>query len=132
MTETTVRKTVKTKRFGNTDVIEEKVNATEEEDPGEFALAKFSQFFWFIGHVIAVLLALRFIFLLLGANLTGIVLFIYNITNVLVAPFRGIFPNVRTGESFFDTAALLAIIMYYLAILLIDRVILLFSKSTEV
>ncbi|MBW7944492.1 YggT family protein [Patescibacteria group bacterium] len=131
MTETKVRKTVTTKRLGNTDVYQEDVSASEEVEAEQFALAKVSQFLWFIGHLIATLLVLRFIFLILGANLTGIVRFIYNITNVLVIPFRGIFPNIREGVSYFDTAALLGIVMYYLIILLIDRLILLFSKSTE-
>lgn len=131
MTETNVQKTYKTKNLGNTVVEEETVAVSEDVDPGEYMLAKISQVLWFVGHLIAILLGLRFLFLLLGANLTGIVLFIYNITNVLVLPFRGIFPSVREGVSFFDTAALLGIVMYYLAILLLDRILALFSKSTE-
>jgi len=129
MTETNIQKTVESKNLGNTQVVQETVSTSENVDPDEFALAKGSQVLWFVGHFLAVLLALRFLFLLLGANLTGIVLFIYNVTNILVLPFRNIFPSVREGISYFDTGALLAIVMYYLVILLLDRVIYLFFKA---
>jgi len=131
MTETNVQKTVQSKNLGNTQVVQETVSTSESVEPGEFALAKISQVLWYVGHFFAVLLALRFVFLMLSANRTGIVLFIYNLTNVLTMPFRGIFPNVVEGGSYFDTAALLAIVMYYLIILLLDRLFYLFSKHTE-
>lgn len=131
MTETNVQKTVQSKNLGNTQVVQETVSTSQTVDPEEFALAKISQVLWYVGHFFAILLALRFVFLMLGANITGIVAFIYNITNILVLPFRGIFPTLREGVSYFDTGALLAIVMYYLIILLLDRLIYLFSKHTE-
>lgn len=131
MTETNIQKTVESKNLGNKQVFQETVSTSESVDPNEFALAKVSQVLWFVGHFFAILLTLRFVFLMLGANRTGIVLFIYNATNFLTIPFRGIFPNVAEGRSYFDVAALLAIVMYYLIIVLIDRIFSLFSKRTD-
>jgi uncharacterized membrane protein len=70
--------------------------------------------YWIGGFIIA-LLALRFIFLLLGANRgSGFVNFIYDLTSVLVAPFTGIFGEPTFGVSYFETSALVAIIIYAL------------------
>jgi hypothetical protein len=126
-----VTKTIQTKQVGNTAVRQEQVTAGTIVDPNEFTIAKASDVLWYFGHLIAVILGLRFAFLALGANLRGIVLFIYTISNVFVLPFRGIFPSPREGEFFFDTAALLGIVMFYLIIFLITSAIALFSKKTD-
>ena len=44
-------------------------------------------------------------------------------------PFRGIFASPTTGEFYFDTAALLGIVMYYLLVFLIVKALELFSKN---
>lgn len=133
MAETQIVRTVQNQQAGNTAVQKEAVVRNDKVtigDTHEFTLAKFEQIFWFIGHFIMALLTLRFVFLALGANLTGIVLFIYNLSSVFVLPFRGIFPSPRAGEFFFDSAALLGIGMYYLIIFLLIGIIRLFSKRT--
>jgi len=104
--------------------------STTEADPNEFTIAKLSQVLWYVGHFFAILLGLRFVFLLLGARLTGMVLFLYNVTNVLVLPFRNVFPSAKSGVSFFDSSALLGIVMYYLIVFLITKLFFLFSKNT--
>jgi len=129
MEQTNFKKTVQTQDKGNTHVIREQVETSA--DPAEFTLAKLSQIIWFFGHFLAAVLGLRFVFLLLGARLTGIVLLIYNITAVLILPFKGIFPSAQSGISYFDSAALLGIVMYYLIIALITKIISLFSKNTD-
>ena len=126
-TQNTVR-TVSSKRVGNTAVQSEQVVTGTNADPHEFSLAKSSQVLWYLGHLIAIILALRFVFLALGANMTGIVLFIYNISSVFVLPFRGIFPSPRQGEFYFDTAALLAILIFYLLIWMVTSALRLFSN----
>lgn len=127
----TVR-TVKNQKVGDTSVQSEQVAQENVVDSGEFTLAKLNQVFWFVGHFIATLLFLRFIFLMLGANLTGIVRLIYDLSGVFILPFRGIFPSPRAGEFYFDTAALLGIVMYYLLIFLLVNVLQLFSKRAVV
>jgi hypothetical protein len=68
---------------------------------------------YYIGGVIIALIALRFIFLLLGANKgSGFVDFIYNVSGIFVAPFVGIFGEPTFGVSYFETSSLVAIIVY--------------------
>lgn len=67
--------------------------------------------------IIEALLAFRFVFLLLGANsAAGFVDFIYRLTDPLVAPFYGIFPEVSTRglsqQATFDPATLVAMAVY--------------------
>lgn len=70
---------------------------------------------YWVGGLIVALIALRFVFLLLGANRgSGFVDFIYSVTSVLVAPFTGIFGEPTFGVSYFETSALVAIIIYAL------------------
>lgn len=129
-TQNTVR-TVQTKQVGDTAIRKEQVSAAVVEDPQEFSIAKASQVLWYIGHLIAVLLGLRFLFLALGANLRGIVLFIYNLSGVFVLPFKGIFLAPRDGQFYFDTAALLGILMYYIIIFAVTSGIGLLSRKTQ-
>lgn len=131
MEETTVQKSASAKQVGNTNVVEEKVVTDYQPDPQEFSIAKLSQVVLYFAHFVAIILALRFIFLLLGANMRGIVLFIYSISQIFVLPFTGIFPAPSAGGSYFDSGAVLAIVIYYLLAFLIIKGITLFSKSTE-
>jgi uncharacterized protein YggT (Ycf19 family) len=69
--------------------------------------------------VIEVLLLVRFIGKLLGANAAqGFVAAIYGITEPLVAPFRGIFTQ-PDGTQMFEIASLLSIIFFVLVAALI-------------
>ena len=70
--------------------------------------------------VIEVLLVLRFIFMILGANAgSGFTVFLYAVSGILVAPFSNIFnPLTASGlvsRSVFDPAAIVAMIIYALA-----------------
>lgn len=131
MESTRVTKTVSEGRVGNKVIQQQDVVTDTQADPQEFTILKMAQFLWYVAHVINIFLALRFVFLLLGARLTGIVLFIYNVSNVFIAPFRGVFPAAREGASYFDSAAVLGIVMYYLATFVIIQGIALFSKQTN-
>lgn len=92
---------------------------TTERVPSEAAVDaaeanRINSIIWYIAGLVNTLLALRILFLLFGAANTGFTSLLYSITAPLVAPFRGIFtsPGVETG--YFDTAALLAMIIYSL------------------
>lgn len=70
---------------------------------------------WFIAGLITVLIALRFVFLLLGANRdAGFTDFIYSLSEPFVAPFNGIFGEPVYGTSVFEVSSLLAIVIYLL------------------
>jgi uncharacterized protein YggT (Ycf19 family) len=69
---------------------------------------------WYIIGIIDLLLLLRGLFHLLGAKTVGFANLLYGITDFLVAPFRGIFPDPKVEGSYFDMASLVAIIVYVL------------------
>lgn len=72
---------------------------------------------YFIAGLFEVALAFRFVFKITGANPgSGFVAGIYNFTNLLVLPFRGIFsPAVTEGvevRALFEPATLIAMLVY--------------------
>ncbi len=75
---------------------------------------------YYVLGVIEVLLAFRFLFKLLGANqASGFVAFIYTLTGILTAPFKGIFSSFVTqglsARSVFEPSVIIAFIVYALA-----------------
>jgi hypothetical protein len=79
---------------------------------------------YYIGGVLLALLALRFIFALFGAwEGSAFVSFIYNLTDIFVMPFYGIFGEPVRGESRFETSTLVAIGIYSLVIAAIGKLL---------
>lgn len=106
---TEVRQT--NEQVGNTNVQRETV-ARRSNVPGAVVARRVV---YYIGGVIVALIALRFVFLLLGANQgSAFVDFIYGLSGVFVAPFNGIFGEPTFGISYFETSSLVAIIIYAL------------------
>jgi len=97
----------------------------------DFVVSKTNQIiFTFIG-IIDLLLLLRVIFLLLGANRVGIVDFILSITRIFVAPFTGIFHSPSSGDSYLDVASIVAMIIYLVFGIILGVIVDLFSNKTE-
>ena len=70
---------------------------------------------YFILGVLEIILLLRLLLRLLGANeASGFVVFIYNLSHIFVAPFNGIFNDQALGRSVFETSTLIAMIVYAL------------------
>jgi hypothetical protein len=71
---------------------------------------------YFILGVLEVILLLRFIFRLLGANQdNAFILFLYNLSHVFVVAFNGIFNDQTIGRvSVFEVSTLIAMIIYAL------------------
>lgn len=70
---------------------------------------------WFVTGVVDVLIGLRFLLKLLGASqASSFTVFIYGVTEPLVAPFRGIFPEGARQTFVFEPAALVAIVIFAL------------------
>lgn len=68
---------------------------------------------YYIGGAIIALLVVRFLFQLLGAaEGSPFVDFIYSLSAVFVWPFSGIFGEPTYGFSHFDSATLVAIVIY--------------------
>src|ERR1700730_14474047 len=69
----------------------------------------------FVAGVVNVLIAFRFVLRLLGASTqSAFVNAIYAVSAPLVAPFHGIFGDSAMNASYFETAALVAIVVYAL------------------
>jgi hypothetical protein len=69
----------------------------------------------FIVGVIDIVVAARFLGKLLGASSQSqFVTLIYNVSSPLVAPFKGIFGNGGSSANSFETASLVAIVVYAL------------------
>ncbi len=70
---------------------------------------------YFVLGVLEVILLLRLLLRLLGANeVSGFVMFIYNLSHIFVVPFNGIFNDQALGRSVFETSTLIAMIVYAL------------------
>lgn len=86
---------------------------------------------WYVVGIIDLLLLLRIIFHLFGARSAGFSDFLYTITGPFVAPFRGIFASPSVEGSYFDTASLVAIVIYALIGWLIVGLINLITRPTD-
>ncbi|HXZ03517.1 MAG TPA: hypothetical protein VEH81_01720 [Ktedonobacteraceae bacterium] len=70
---------------------------------------------YFVLAVLEIILLLRLIFRLLGANQSSdFVMFLYNLSHVFVAPFNGIFNDQALGRSVFEISTVVAMIVYAL------------------
>jgi hypothetical protein len=69
---------------------------------------------WWIVGFIDVLIAIRFVLKLFGANPAPFVRFMYDVTWPLVAPFHGIFNTAQEGRSILEPESLVAIAIYSL------------------
>lgn len=100
---------------GDTQVVRERTS-TESSDETRMTAGNG---IWFIIGLIEVFLVFRMLLKLLGANPnSGFVDFIYMVSGIFAAPFRGIF-STPTAEgdivrSVFETGTLVAILVYVL------------------
>ncbi len=71
---------------------------------------------YFVLAVLEIILLLRFLFRLLGANQgNGFVMFLYNLSYVFAAPFKGIFADHAVGSNgVFEVSTLIAMVVYAL------------------
>lgn len=69
---------------------------------------------WFIAGVLLILLAFRFVFIMLGANQgNGFVDFIYSVSHPFAAPFFGILGYEQTlGDARVEISTLIAMVVY--------------------
>src|ERR1700730_3904873 len=72
------------------------------------------QIIWWVVGFIEVLIAIRFVLKLFGANPAPFVRFMYDVTWPLVAPFHGIFNTAQEGRSVLEPESLVAMAIYAL------------------
>lgn len=91
-----------------------------------------TQIVWYVAGLIEVVLALRFVLRLIGANPNaGFVEFIYAIAGPFVAPFNNIVRNARIEGSVFDWNTLIAMAVYWIAAWAIVRLFFMGRPVTE-
>lgn len=74
-----------------------------------------SRVVWFVFGMIEVLIAIRFVLKMLGANSSaGFVRMMYGVSDVLMAPFATIFGTARVSGAVFEWSAIVAIAVYAL------------------
>lgn len=67
----------------------------------------------FVVGIVDIFIAARFLGKLFGASAqSAFVNFIYQVSSPMVAPFTGIFGNAGSGANSFETASLVAIVVY--------------------
>ena len=68
---------------------------------------------WFVVGIVEILIAARFLGKLFGASAhSAFVSFIYQVSGPLVAPFTGIFGDTGSRTNTFETASLVALVVY--------------------
>lgn len=73
------------------------------------------QIIWYILALVEILLGFRVALKALGANsLSGFTSLVYNLSDPLTLPFRGILANTVSGASLFEWSTLIAVIVYAL------------------
>lgn len=88
---------------------------------------------YYILNIIEVILALRLIFRLLGANPdNGLVNFLYTISAPLISPFTGIFRQPVVSGSVIEWSTVVAMIIYAIVAYLIVQLFTLGSRRTTV
>lgn len=83
--------------------------------PATKPLYRGTQIVWYVLGLLEAVLALRFLFKLLGANAaSGFVNFIYDLTYPFVVPFNSVFRTQRVEGNIFEWTTLLAMVIYWL------------------
>ena len=99
------------------DTIQKTTESRSSIDDTEHRSNLAARIVWYIAGILLVLLGLRFILTLLGANTTnGFANFIYNTSHPFVSPFFSLFNyhNYTYGTSRFEVYTLVAMLVYAL------------------
>jgi hypothetical protein len=97
--------------------VENQVEVYQDKNQGRANIRSWiSTIVYFLLGVLEIILALRFLFRLLGASQdNSFILFLYNLSHVFVAPFNGIFNDQIIGTSnVFELSTLIAMLVFAL------------------
>ncbi len=114
-------------QVGDTQVEKQSISHRSNDE----SVVKVEKVVYLIYGVLAGLLAIRFVFSLLGANRSNAFAdFIYTMTGPMVAPFRGLF-NIDTtyGVSRFDIESVVAVIVFGLVAWIVTKALDLGKKN---
>ena len=86
--------------------------------------AVIEKFVFFVLWAVSAVLLLRILFFLLGANPAApFINWLYNFSDIFVAPFVGIFETPVRGNNVIDLASIVAIFIYFIAAISIVKLI---------
>lgn len=107
-----------------TDFRQVSTTATDEGQNSRNVTFKVTSILWLLLGLLEGALGLRFLFMLLGANPANtFAKFLYGVTGVFVAPFASLIGAPELGQSRFEGATLIAMIVYALAAWALERII---------
>ena len=102
---------------GSGDTVQKTTETSNSQDNAEHRTNVISRVVWYLAGMLLVVLGLRFVLTLLGANTTnGFANFIYSTSHPFVTPFFSLFnyPDYTYGTSHFEVYTLVAIVVYSL------------------
>jgi uncharacterized protein YggT (Ycf19 family) len=102
------------------------VSTTEHESghEGRVATFKATQLIWLLLGILEAVLALRFVFKLIGVNAANpFASFLYGLTNFFVAPFASLTGAPAAGGMVFEFSTLIAMLVYALVAWAIERLV---------
>ena len=107
-----------------TDYKEVSTTQHEAGREGRIATFKATQLIWLLLGILEMVLALRFIFKLIGVNAANaFASFIYGLTNLFVAPFASLTGTPAAGGMVFEFSTLIAMIVYALVGWVLERLV---------
>ncbi len=114
----------------NEDIVKDRPVTTERQEYGMNIAARIV---YFLGGILLVLLGLRLLLALLGANpASGFANFIYSVSRPFVSPFFGLFSYEPTlGKSHFEMSTLIAIVVYAIVMVLLAKLVTIGSRRSQ-
>jgi len=107
-----------------TDYREVSTTQHEAGREGRIATFKATQLIWLLLGILEMVLALRFIFKLIGVNAANaFASFIYGLTNLFVAPFASLTGAPSAGGMVFEFSTLIAMVVYALVAWAVERLV---------
>jgi hypothetical protein len=107
-----------------TDYREVSTTQHEAGREGRIATFKATQLIWLLLGILEMLLALRFIFKLIGVNAANaFATFIYGLTNIFVAPFASLTGAPAAEGMVLELSTLIAMVVYALVAWAIERLV---------
>lgn len=86
---------------------------------------------WYLFGLLEGLLALRFVLKAVGANPeNGFAAFIYRVTGLFVAPFRGLVPTPSADGAALETTTLIAMFVYLLVAIAVTKLVQILTTRT--
>ena len=107
-----------------TDYREVRTTAHEQGQEQRIATFKVTQLIWLLLGILEAVIALRVVFKLIGVNAANpFAAFLYNVTNLFVAPFASLTGAPAAGGSVLEISSIIAMIVYLLIAWALERIV---------